>query len=235
MKNKTTKSEGLDGSERESHPAFGMAQFNRGGGSRRRLFGSAVRCDEVMRLTISVGMVEFSLHEHRYYGGETLIEVEMSAAQFAELITRHNINSGTPCTITFLKDQGRIADIPEEHKTEPEKITDEFKGKAKELGRQMEDLLKDAKEKLSKPMTAADRKAVLWSIEKFAQDVSANLPFLMDQLKESAAKVVHEAKKEVEAFVDSAVREHGLLGLRSKAPQIAMTSSEEEGHKGPKA
>ena len=113
--------------ERE-HPSYGILHIARtsGGGSAIRLFGSPLATHYgTIRLSISKGKWIHGHNHDRYYGmNKDYVEVEMSAAQFADAITSLNLGSGTPCTIRYV--QGVRVDSPPEHATEAEHIRDNF-------------------------------------------------------------------------------------------------------------
>ena len=105
--------------ERE-HPSYGILHISRtsGGTSAIRLFGSPLATHYgTIRLTISKGKWIHGLNHDRYFGmSKDFIEVEMSAAQFADAITSLNMGSGTPCTIRYVGGE-RVPDPPD-HATE---------------------------------------------------------------------------------------------------------------------
>lgn len=94
------------GMEKKQHPSYGMIRFARSsiGGSGTALFGSSIMHNNVIRLSISKGMMEREVNEDWFLAGtdinDMIVEVEMSYTQFAEAITSLNIGEGIPVTIT---------------------------------------------------------------------------------------------------------------------------------------
>ena len=90
----------------KQHPSYGMIRFARSsiGGSGTALFGSSIMHNNVIRLSISKGMMEREGNEDWFLAGtdinDMIVEVEMSYTQFAEAITSLNIGEGIPVTIT---------------------------------------------------------------------------------------------------------------------------------------
>jgi hypothetical protein len=114
--------------ERE-HPSYGLVHISRvsSGTSATRLFGSPL-AHHYGTIRISIGSAKWlhGLHHDRYFGsnrGEH-VEIEMSAAQFADMITSLNIGGGTPCTIRRLA--GAEVPSPPDYATEAEHIRDNF-------------------------------------------------------------------------------------------------------------
>lgn len=100
--------------EKKQHPSYGMIRFARSsiGGSGTALFGSSIMHNNVIRLSISKGMMEREGNEDWFLAGtdinDMIVEVEMSYTQFAEAITSLNIGEGIPVTIRRAgKRQGR--------------------------------------------------------------------------------------------------------------------------------
>jgi hypothetical protein len=89
----------------KKHPSFGMVSFSRCYGTNRRLFQSHVKNMTTVRLRIKQASVKHSLHQDHTYGEESLIEVELSPAQFAELLTSMNVGDGVPCTINYVNEK----------------------------------------------------------------------------------------------------------------------------------
>ena len=116
--------------ERE-HPSYGLVRISRvtGGPGAQNLFGSPLaRHYGTIRLSIGTAKWIHGLHHDHYHGslrGEH-IGIEMSAAQFADMITSLNMGSGTPCTLRYLA--GVEVPPPPDHATEAEHIRDNFAG-----------------------------------------------------------------------------------------------------------
>jgi hypothetical protein len=220
--------------ERESHPSYGMVRFSRRQGSPGRLFGSSLRTHESY-VTLSVGPGE-RIHDNgydRYHGslrGE-LLEVDLSAAQFAELLTTMNVGSGVPCTIRYVN--GKKVDGPPEALVEVEKIRVGFKRDMKDLASKCKSDVKAVEDLLQKKsLTKADREEILNRVRKVMTEVSENTPFMLSMFEEATEKVVQHAKAEVDAFAISSVIAEGLRSIAEKAgsgpPLLAAAPADED-------
>ena len=145
-------------------------------------------------------------------GKETLVEVYMSASQFADSITSMNVGDGVPVTIQFVKgdkwDEKKRqfrADPPEvDFKT---KAQGELKAEMGEIAERIEELSKDAKEILERKGTtikAGEKEKLLKDIMFLAQEVRSNIPFAHECFTEAVERTVTEAKAEVDATYQSA-------------------------------
>ena len=83
----------MDGDIVTTHPSFGIAKFSRHSCSHpQSLFGSSIGHENTITLTISrADHIRSDSSYDRYYEKGQIIEVEMSAAQFAEMITTMNM------------------------------------------------------------------------------------------------------------------------------------------------
>ena len=107
------------------HPAFGMVSFRRITGGDNVLFGSSIKHNDRIQLTIKHGEQDRTLHEDGYYGRKRIVEVEMSYSQFAECIGAMNVGDGVPGTIQYTEKDGRMPAL-EENNSKREQFRNEF-------------------------------------------------------------------------------------------------------------
>ena len=197
--------------ERE-HPSYGLIRISRvtGGPGATRLFGSPLASHYgTIRLSIGGAKWTHGLHHDHYYGGMSgeHVEVEMSAAQFADMITSLNVGSGTPCTIRYLA--GVQIPSPPDHPTEAEHIRDGFEGsldRYKAKAREYREKI----ETLTSKLPAKAKEQIRVALDVIEDQLGANVPFVVKQFQEATTKIATAAKAEVEAFVSHAVRVAGL-------------------------
>jgi len=206
-----------DDDQEFKHASYGMMQFNRSSGSRgTRLFGSSLKEHyNTVRLRIGSGMLIHGLNHDRYFGsmcGE-YIEVELSAAQFAEVLTTMNQGSGIPCTIRYFDGQ-RVEDPPE-IETEVERIKSSFDGSLKGMVKRMRET-KAKIEEITKSASAKARDEIRRSLDFMIMQLESNVPFIVDQFNEASSKVVTAAKHEIDAFMQHAIAITGLEGLAAR-------------------
>ena len=221
----------MDGT-REQHESYGMIGFSRvshgGAGGGTNLFASAIEHHHTIMMRIKRATKERSLHEDRYYGGETIIEIEMSPMQFAEAITTLNVGDGIPCTIRRLGRTG-VEDCPEE--TLRQAFVEEFAESCAETTKDAADLVERARELLgSKALKKAEREELLDVLQRIAINIKSNLPFIGKQFNEAVDKLTTDAKTSVEAFFLHRLNEFGLQALQSdltkNAPVIQIEHTE---------
>jgi len=224
-----------DNEERSTHESYGMVSFSRRTGNPGRLFGSPLNQHEsYVCLSIRKSeLIRDGLHD-RTYGSirGDLIEVDMSAAQFAELLTTMNVGMGVPCTISSFN--GRQMERPPEIEHEVEKVRTTFKkelsnlvAETKKNTKEIWDLL-DTKGSLSK----ADREKIKAHLSHISMELEANMPYTLDMFREATEKVVVHAKAEVDAFVTANVVQTGLRTLieqsqKSQTPALPAPEDDE--------
>lgn len=210
--------------EGQTHPSYGQVLFSRISGGSRRLYGSPVRKhgDSII-LEIRRSEVTHRLGSTYFFGRKRLIEVELSAAQFASLLTTMNVGSGIPCTIRQI-DGERVEDPPDDDPLEHERVAHAFTNEGKYATRingalaEAEAALRETLER--KAIRKADVREALAKVVSASQDVKANLPFMLGQFREAAERVATTVKAEADAWLTNTVVRAGLTSLRGDAPSI---------------
>lgn len=196
--------------ERE-HPSYGLVHISRITSTGAvRLFGSPLAHHYgTIRISIGSAKWQHGLHHDRYFGGLTgeHVEIEMSAAQFADMITSLNMGGGTPCTIRRLA--GVHIPNPPNYDTEAEHIRnnfenslDKYKAKAREYRKKIEDLTSKLSTKVKDEIRIA--------LDVIEDQLGSNVPFVIKQFQEATTKITSAAKAEVDSFVSHVVRAAGL-------------------------
>lgn len=204
--------------EHHRHPSYGLVQFSRcqvssGPGRGMRLFGSALADHHtLMRLQIRPAKLQHDLQQDRVFtdGTMPLIEIDMSAAQFAELITTANYGSGVPCTIRYAN--GERVDEPPDLDTEAERIRGNFKDTLAEYVAKADRYRKDI-EALTEKLPAKTKQQIKVALDVITHQLSDNVPFVVDQFNAATDRITSAAKAEVESFTLHAVTSAGIAAL----------------------
>lgn len=217
-----------DDDNRQTHPSYGLASFSRRTGNPGRLFGSPLHTHEAyVTLAIKEGflMKESTTGHERFYGSVRgdIIEVDLSAAQFAELLTTMNVGLGVPCTIRWLN--GERVPNPPDIPQEVEKVRTHFKTRMKDATEELKKNQTRVVELLEKKsLSQADRREILESITNVRRHLEANVPFYLEMFEEAANRVVVHAKAEIDAFVTHNVIAEGVKVIRERMtePEVAQ-------------
>lgn len=213
------------------HPSYGMVAFSRLHCSGKQvLFGSPLdRHYASVRLRVHYGRRRHHLKRDWFSTADhnPVVEIEMSAAQFAEAITNMNVGDGVPCTIRYA--EGRmVPDPPENAPLEVEKIRQSFAEDMREIGEKLKRSIGRADELLKKKsLTKQDRDDIMAELRLAAEHFQSNQKFAVDSFQESTDKIVTAAKTEIDATFQSVVREAGLQKLREglEPPKLLLTAA----------
>lgn len=200
----TPKDRGVD----ETHPAFGMAVVTRSSGTSRPLFQSDLTHRETMNLSIHTASRSRDLNSDWVHADDEIIEVEMSLAQWGQLVSSVGLGSGTPVTIRHLPDNHLVPDLPYEPRIQ--RNLDEVDGTVDKLleriARDLE-VLTDVIE--NKRGIKATREA-LRNLSSSVANAKGNTRFAVKTLTEAAEQVLSQTRADIEAQVLQATRAQGL-------------------------
>lgn len=196
------------------HESYGMIGISHISGGSRPLFGSAIKHDRTIKLVIRQADVERHLKQEWYHGQNTIVEIELSAAQFTQFITNPNCGDGVPCTIKQVSGKS-MASPP--YRGQNEIFNQELQKDFQKAMSDSDDLVDSACEMLGSkgPMKVADKKELLAKIKSLVQHIQSNMPFLHKQFTRSMDKTVMVAKAEIENFYTSTIMKMGKKALES--------------------
>lgn len=206
----------MDNETRRTHPSYGKIAFTRTNSNGTEFFGSELKQDNYVSLEIHNAEVIRDLSCDRYYSdGPTLIQVRMSSAQFAELITSMNVGSGVCCTIERL--DGKKVEEYQPQESRKEFVHNEFKQRMKQFSNQLTQKQKEAKELINKKtLSKEDMRLLNNYIEWLTQEISSNIPYFAERFQETMDTVLHEAKLELENALQHKISVLGLNELHNQ-------------------
>ena len=196
-----------------SHPSFATIQVCQTSGE-RQLFQSSVESPTAMRLTICAASVQRDLSHDWVHSRTNLIEVVMTPAQWAELLSSTNRGSGVPCTLARTWKEGKYVTVPRPPSLEnaTDKVCRDFAEKIRklELANPLE--TPEVKDALAK-LPAKHRVAVEQAFNRTMCEIRSNLPFVMESFQEAADATVHQAKVELSAYTKNYLERLGVQAL----------------------
>ncbi len=211
----------------KKHPTYGCVVVTKSqiGGGGQALNGSSVLHNNIMHLQICEGEYSRSMGADWWSPRKTIVDIELSPVQFAEMITSVGNGCGTPCTIKYRADKPEEEDMRVPHINKFEEHTKEFRqdiakttDKAKLLLKQMEDRLKE-----KKPMGIREQQELLDNLRCFHNELGSNLTYASRVFDEQVERTKTEAKGEIEAFFDSRIRD---LGMQALGKQLEVETTE---------
>lgn len=211
--------------EEHHHPSYGMLSIGRSMSTHaKRLFGSSLQSHHgTIHITVSPGYMQHHLNHDWYHSrAQTVFEIELSAAQFAEAIT--SINSGsTPCTIRF--NNGYIEDPPD-LETEVERVKNRFGDDLKDMIKVMKERRAEI-EKLTDKLGEKAKQKLKIELDVMIQQLTSNTPYVLEQFDKATEKVVTSAKTEIESFAMHVLHAAGIEAIaEGRLPKMLAESAE---------
>ena len=201
----------------KKHASWGMVGFYHTQGGARQLFGSDVTNRNTISLKIKHAKKYRELGRDWTMGDDTVCEVELSALQFAELLTNMNVGDGVPCTIRYTADDGYIEYQEEQSKLdiiyeERDDIVDRASTKLREVESGLMELINN--KKIAKSIGAE----LLHKLSTALSDLEgSNFEFYKKQSNKEIDKMVVEAKSQISEYITHKIYSVGLETLMNGA------------------
>jgi hypothetical protein len=201
---------GLDNALTYKHPSYGQIRVSHRTGGFGEMYGSEVNNQAAIGIEISNSEVKQHLGDNWYHEVGTLVEIQLSPIQYAEMISKPNAE-GVPCTIKYTEKSGHIVYKP--HNTQVEYSLQKVKDLADDLQKSIKSKKERAQEILSKKggLNAADKKELSSLFSSVDRELRDGIPFYTQQVKENAERMVVEAKIDAESLVTTI---HNKVGAK---------------------
>lgn len=198
------------------HESYVLVSFSRRQGS-PRLFASMIeRHHSYITLQVKKAILRRSDTGDRFDGSiaADIIEVDMSAAQFAELLTTMNIGLGVPGTMR--RCMGKFIEEPPELPGEVEYIKEDFSNELREFSQKiLSDKLPRIRTLLEqKTLNKAERAEILTAFESISNKLKGSVPFILDMFNEAVVRRVTAAKQEIDSLFTTVLHKAGLKQLQ---------------------
>ena len=193
----------------ENHPAYAMIGAHRVNGS-AHLVGSEFKHNNFISLKIKNATKFRSLSRDWWFGRKEYIEVYLSEAQWATMISSLNTSDGVPCTLSYFNGEG-IPGIPA-----PVTKTEQFKCEAEETIKKSLEDLDLLQQEISKLNTSKKTMTdLLTRINTIKRGISGSVNYVGDSFGKYMETVTQHAKIEVEAYTLSRLVSIGLDSVKS--------------------
>ena len=200
-------------SNREKHKSWGMVGFYHNFGSGRELFGSDVTNHNTIRLTVKHAIKHRELGRDWTMGDDIICEVELSALQFAELLTNMNMGDGVPCTIKYTREDGYVDYKSEKSKIEV--IQEERNAEIEKASSNLQEVIGELIELINNkkvPKTVGSE--LLHKLKCATSNLEgSNYEFYKKQAFNEVAKMVVEAKSQISEHINHKIYSVGLEHL----------------------
>lgn len=206
----------------DKHKSWGMVGLARTYGAERELFGSDVTNHNTIKLTIKHAQKHRELGRDWTMGDDILCEVELSALQFAELLTNMNVGDGVPCTIRYTREDGYIKYKNEKNKLEViyeerSSVIDKASLNIQEVAAQVSELISNKK------ISQKIGNELLNKLEVVRSNlVGNNCEFYKQQTFNEISQMVVEAKSQISEHVNQKIYSVGLEKLMNMSDVMPM-------------
>lgn len=205
------------------HPAFATISAHRVNGQ-FHLFGSNAGHNGAVCIELHEACAYEDGHHYRIHGGsKTIAKVYLSEAQWVAFVSRMNMGSGTPCTLSVARagDLIHVPDLPR-----PEKPAETLASRAQAMLDESQRKQTKAAENLTAHIDgmniSAKAKAELKNLLSFVIDHGqVNRNYQKKVLAEETEHHVAAAKVELDAMMTDAVTRFGLSSMQELAQLIA--------------
>lgn len=221
----------------ESHPSFGTIGINRVSG-RSSLFQSdtvhqhyiALRIHEAERVVDGV--------RENVFARRRLVEVNLTEAQFAQMITQPNVGDGVPCTIHYNSGDsgepwlhpswGTRPDAPD-----PEPFLTPYDEELSERTQDVTACIAEAQQAVEMLLsgefilTKGNLNVIKDKLNRAQMQATSNLPYIVKQMHEKMEERVSRAVVEFETYVSQSLQARGLEALVADTPRLAALAAQE--------
>ncbi len=204
---------GRDNETKTTHPAFGQVSVSRVSG-RTNLYGSDFGHSSYVTLTINQSELHRNLSNDWFFARDQVVEITLSEAQWATLVSAFGVGGGVPCTLTWLRDVGRLPELPD-----PTSRADQF---GKEFQKDFAESLQALKE-LEADLEASglSKKKIDALVSKtrtaYAK-ITSSAPFVADQFGEHMETEMERAKVEIHGYAQNLFARAGVAALAGGTP-----------------
>lgn len=201
------------GESKQTHPAYGQVSVSRVSGH-ANLYGSDFSHNGYVTLTIQRSELVRSLSNDWHFARDNLIEIALSEAQWATLVSSFNVGSGVPCTLMWKQGEGYIPRLPD-----PKKRTDQF---AAEMAEDFEeahaalDALIEQIEGLK--LSGKKTDALLSQVNLVKGKLDSSAPFVAEQFSEHMESETERAKVEIHGYATNLFQRAGVAALAGDGP-----------------
>ncbi|WP_284161803.1 hypothetical protein [Burkholderia pseudomallei] len=214
---------GLDDEYTITHPAYGVISLSRPSGGSQEMFGSDLKHNSRVTLTINRAVEHRSLNTSWIHDKKELIEIDMTEHQWAKFVSSSGM-SPTPCTLRHAPEEGfKLERLPEimNQSNAKEKASAEFSERiAKQVDGGAEVL-----EKLS--VLIANGKAnksqlieLLSAANNSFGRLKTDAVFAIECFEEDMERIVESGRTEIEAHLTNLAHNTGLEVLKQRSFQL---------------
>lgn len=204
-----------------THPAYGQITLHKINGS-SVLYGSDFVHHQCVRITIHRSELNRSLSQDWHHQRDTLIEVDLSEAQWANYVSSFNLGSGVPCTLRYVAND----EVPIKPYLPDPDLRREY---SVEVAKRLDDAalsLYKLKEKIKAETIKLPKKVqaeLLEPIERAITQIKSNVPFVKESFDKHVEDSIEKAKVEVNAYATNIIMRAGLEAIEQRKQLLEIS------------
>lgn len=203
----------------EHHPSFGVVTVTKSQGTPKPLFQSDLLHSTAITLRVESATRNRSLGKDWVLGRESVVEIEMSLAQWAAVVSSIGDGGGTPVTLRHTQRNGRIPDAPYKPRTESARA--EVTGHVDKLLAELRTALDELDAAEDAKASVKERRAARDKLRMTLSNASLNAEFATRSMEQAVEKTVQQARADIETIIAQAAERHGVTGTPIALPSMA--------------
>lgn len=203
------------------HESYGVITASRVSGG-IKLFGTvqdthttcvALRITRA-RASMRDGDATLCVHEDYGNGDRSIVEVYLSTAQWAELLSSLGAGTGVPCTLRSVRGRN-MAKVPEAYQDNPDRVIEAFKKKLRERPKYSSTVFSDFVETVrASKLSKKDQDKLTGMARDLMSGGIADAEWTLEEFSSHAAKLRAAHMVELDATITGVVQKLGLERLR---------------------
>lgn len=204
-----------------THPAFATVAVTETSGGSSILFGSDVDHQYKIRMSIQPAYVNRDLNRDWIHSSNhSIVEVEMSHAQFSALCGAVGKGSGVPCTLRWKPVHSEVERVP--YIAPLETKLDTFGREVKESAERQIAALRAQIDRLGNSLESGkigikEAREIHRNLSVAAANLPSNLQHTVTQAQEMLEVAGNDARAQIEAFAESTARRLGVSSISELA------------------
>lgn len=203
------------GNKIELHPAFGKITISNTTGTKRKLCGSNTLHSSTISIDIHSASVEKLYSSEFVHDKNLIMRIELSHAQFANMISSVGNGSGTPCTFRRMTD-GKLQTVPEIVHEDSNPIPEQLKQSLEETIRKLNEKISEVDSLIEKgKANKQELKSMKVSLEGVKSQLKNNIPFYFKEFEEYQENIVEDAKQQVNQTITNNLKNLGVESAKN--------------------
>lgn len=223
---RTTTETTVDPNGTERHPSFGTMSLGTRSSTGTSLFQSDLNHQRTMVVQIHRAHRQRSNNTDHIHPEKTLVEVEMSMAQWGAFVSSTGLAAGVPVTLRQLPGEPVIPEAP--HRPRLQANVDEVTGAVAEMLEELNEAVGQLSEAVEQKKGIRAIRSALGMVKNRLQNAPGNAGFAVKSLHRAAENTVFGARSDIEAHVLQTQNRIGQSSISLNQPALALPEAPQD-------